>query len=300
MLWKDFFYFTRSERQGIIVLIVLIILLFTCCWLIPPRDDTAIDDTEQFKKEYEEFIASIREKEQKQQTKYARHFQKRTVVLTSFDPNTADSIEFISLGLPSWMAKNILKYRSKGGVFHQAEEFKKVYGLTAEQYNTLLPYIHIDPSTFQKDTLQLFIAKEKRDTIKPFKYPAGTRIDLNLADTTELKKIPGIGSGIAHMIIRRRKELGGFYDIEQLREINLRADKLRNWFTIKEDSLKQININRASIERLKSHPYINFYQAKVIVEYRKRRGKINSLQELSLYKEFTPEDMERIRHYVCF
>jgi DNA uptake protein ComE-like DNA-binding protein len=47
------------------------------------------------------------------------------------------------------------------------------------------------------------------------------------------------------------------------------------------------------------HPYINFYQAKVIVEYRKKKGNIKSLKQLSLYEEFTPADFERLEPYVC-
>lgn len=43
-----------------------------------------------------------------------------------------------------------------------------------------------------------------------YKYPEGTLVDLSEADTTELKKIPGIGSGIARMIVAYRKRLGGF------------------------------------------------------------------------------------------
>ncbi|EXY62450.1 helix-hairpin-helix domain-containing protein, partial [Bacteroides fragilis] len=51
---------------------------------------------------------------------------------------------------------------------------------------------------------------------------------------------------------------------------------------------------------LKAHPYINFYQAKIIVEYRKKKGILKSLKQLSLYEEFTPQDLERISHYICF
>ena len=43
-----------------------------------------------------------------------------------FDPNRTDSVTFCRLGLPAWMAKNILRYRSKGGKFRKAEDFKKV------------------------------------------------------------------------------------------------------------------------------------------------------------------------------
>lgn len=299
-MWKDFFYFTRAERQGIILLVALVALVFAACWFIPPREESTPTDTAQFKKEYAQFVASIKEQEQSKRNRYANRYHRREVILAPFDPNTADSITFLDLGLPPWMAKNILRYRVKGGRFRKPEDFKKVYGLTDTQYATLLPYVTIDEQFTKRDTVRLFVPQEKGEKTTIYKYPEGTVVDLNQADTTELKKIPGIGSGIARMIVGYRQRLGGFYRIEQLQDIHLLTKELEKWLTVSEHSLQRLNLNQASIERLKAHPYINFYQAKVIVEYRKKKGKLKSLKQLSLYEEFSPQDMERISPYVCF
>ena len=48
------------------------------------------------------------------------------------------------------------------------------------------------------------------------------------------------------------------------------------------------------------HPYMDFYKAKVIVEHRRRRGKLTSLAQLSLYEEFTEQDLERLAPYLSF
>ena len=106
-MWKDFFYFTRAERQGILILAVLCILVFVAGWLIPVKENTAKNDTEKFKKEYAGFMSSIREKEQKIYSHNNRFQPPRTVRLTTFDPNITDSVGFLDLGLPAWMAKNI-------------------------------------------------------------------------------------------------------------------------------------------------------------------------------------------------
>lgn len=136
--------------------------------------------------------------------------------------------------------------------------------------------------------------------IAPEKYPSGTLVDLNRADTTELKKIPGIGSGIARLIIGYRQRLGGFYNITQLQEIHLDTSQLQSWFSIDTRAIHLINLNRSSIERLRHHPYINFYQAKAFVEYRKKKGDLHSLKPFALYEEFSDTDLEKISHYVCF
>lgn len=300
-MWKDFFYFSRTERQGIIILAVLIILVGTASWFIPPREVAKIEDNQKFEEEYAIFMASLKEREQEKEVSSKKYqHEKREVILASFDPNTADSITFLNLGLPPWMAKNILKYRAKGGRFRKQSDFQKVYGLTEKQYTTLEPYISIADIPKEQDTIRLFNHQEPRDTLQYYKYPSGTTISLNQADTTELKKIPGIGSAIARMIVGYRKKLGGFYQVEQLQDIHLDTDKLHEWLFVNKNETQRINLNKAGIERLRAHPYISFYQAKVIVEYRKKKGEIESLSQLKLYDEFSEKDFERISPYVSF
>lgn len=176
---------------------------------------------------------------------------------------------------------------------------QKVYGLTEEQYRALAPYIYFTAEDTIRKTASLYHpAPPQKDSI--YKYPAGTVLDLNNADTTELKNIPGIGSGIARLIVGYRKRLGGFYKIEQLEEIHLDYHQLQAWFTVAPSEIRRINLNHAGIERLCYHPYINFYQAKAFVEYRRKRGELHNLKPFALYEEFTKSDLERLSHYVCF
>lgn len=148
-----------------------------------------------------------------------------------------------------------------------------------------------------RDTVFLF-----RDSFPPRqpKYEPGTMVNLNTTDTTELKMIPGIGSAIARLIVGYRQQLGGYSHIEQLKEINLDAEKLKDWFVIDSTQIAPININQAGINRLRAHPYLNFYQAQIIVEHRRKHGDIRSLKQLSLYEEFSEEDLTRLTPYFCF
>lgn len=307
---KNFFYFSRGERRGILVLTTGIVLVFLSGYFYSSWKDKQFPSEEDLKQqaiaeaEYNAFIASIEEQEKQWKTKYSKydHKQPQILELNPFDPNTTDSATFCRLGLPGWMARNILQYRRKGGKFRKAEDFKKIYGLTEEQYSTLLPYIYIPPEDTVKSTPHLLSINENKINPQPdsYKYPIGTIIDLNKADTTELKKIPGIGSGIARMITAYRQQLGGFYRIEQLEDIHLNYHQLQSWFNINPKDIRLINLNHIGIERLRNHPYINFYQAKAFVEYRKKKGIIHSLKPFTLYEEFSENDLEKISHYVCF
>ena len=97
-----------------------------------------------------------------------------------------------------------------------------------------------------------------------------------------------------------RQRLGGFYQIEQLQDIHLDYRQLQTWFIVAPSEISRINLNRVGIERLRHHPYINFYQAKAIVEYRKKKGTLHNLKPFVLYEEFTESDLEQLSHYVCF
>ena len=222
------------------------------------------------------------------------------IQLFSFDPNKADSIELSSLGLPAYVVRNILKYREKGGRFRTADSFSRIYGLTEKQFNTLKPYIRIaqtdTPKKEKMDTMVAVVIPER----KVFKYPEGTLVDVNVADTTELKKIPGIGSGIAKAIVAYRNRLGGFYSLSQLEEIDYVTPELLKWFKLEGGTIRKLDINRWGLDKLRSHPYLNFYQAKVIIEHRRKRGEIKSLSQLSLYEEFTEKDLIRLSAYVSF
>ena len=302
-MWKDFFYFSLSERRAIYVLLVLMaVLVVAIVWTPAPEVQSvnvvAEADSLVLSQKYNE--------EQKSFTKKERIQEEVSIVLTPFDPNLADSIEFLRLGLPSYVIKNVIKYRQKGGRFSTPESFARIYGLTEAKFKELQPYIYISEEFIKKPNRKKSAQErpkreEKVDSLqKPFKYPEGTLVDVNTADTTELKKIPGIGSGIARRIVAYRNRLGGFYTLYQLNEVEFVTADLLKWFKLEGDSVRKLPINRVGLDKLRAHPYINFYQAKVIVEYRRKKGEITSLSQLALYEEFTEKDLKRLSAYISF
>lgn len=264
-------------------------------WLYPSSAPVGLSDSE----EVNSFVAGLKEKEKKTHTLYPSK-RKDRIVLQPFDPNTADSLTLSKLGLPAFIVRNILKYREKGGIFRSPEAFSRIYGLQAEQFQALKPYIVIAEPT-KVNTIVSDTFRQVRDTV-PYipKYPEGTVVDLNKADISVLKRIPGIGSGLARMIVSYRQRLGGFYDVAQLQEIPHIDAGMNRWFTVVPGVLQKIQVNRASLERLKIHPYMNFYKAKAILEYRRKRGKIKSLSQLSMLEEFSEKDLKKLSPYLSF
>ena len=300
-MWKDFFYFSKSERRAVLFLLTLL-FVFICMWvLFPVKEEETLEQDQEGIEEIKNFLAGVHEMEERQSLQYSYDKpKKRKVVLAAFDPNSADSIDFLQRGLSPFIAHTILQYRRAGGKFRTADDFSRVYGLSSEEFKILKPYIRIAEVFRRKQDTLHAVKKMRKDTLAVYKYPEGTLVDLNEADTTELKKIPGIGSGIARMIVAYRNRLGGFYDTAQLKEVDYVNEDMLKWFKLENASIHRINANKAGLDKLRSHPYMNFYKAKVIMEYRRKKGKLKSLSQLSLYEEFTEKDLERLSNLSSF
>lgn len=297
-MWKDFFYYTKSERRVILLLLAIALLLLGIWAIMEYLRPVEVPVTLSESEEIDSFLANLEEQEKIRKS----HTPKNEIsaVLQPFDPNTADSVLLRQLGLPVYIVRNILKYRAKGGVFRSPESFSRIYGLKEEVYQKLKPYITIAPlvsvSHVRTDTF-----RQLKDTI-PYipKYEEGTIVDLNKADTSILKRIPGIGSTLARMIVVYRQRLGGFYDVSQLQEVPHVRVELNKWFVVTPAGLHKIQVNSASLDKLRSHPYMDFYKAKAIMEYRRKRGKIKGLSQLSMFEEFTEKDLKRLSPYLTF
>lgn len=297
-MWKDFFYYTKSERRVILLLLAIALLLLGIWAVMEYLRPVEVPVTLSESEEIDSFLANLEEQEKIRKSHTPKN--EISVVLQPFDPNTADSVLLRQLGLPVYIVRNILKYRAKGGVFRSPESFSRIYGLKEEVYQKLKPYITIAPlvsvSHVRTDTF-----RQLKDTI-PYipKYEEGTIVDLNKADTSILKRIPGIGSTLARMIVVYRQCLGGFYDVSQLQEVPHVGVELNKWFVVTPAGLHKIQVNSASLDKLRSHPYMDFYKAKAIMEYRRKRGKIKGLSQLSMFEEFTEKDLKRLSPYLTF
>ena len=221
----------------------------------------------------------------------------------AFDPNTADSTQRLRLGLQSWQVRNIYRYREAGGVFHKPQDFARLYGLTLKQYRQLEPYIRIakEYNMMARDYIsdEKPAAPQQDSLVRPQKLSPQERVAVNQADTTLLQRVPGIGPYYARRIVSYRQRLGGYYRTEQLLEIEGFPESALGYFSIADDAVvRKLNVNRLSLNELRQHPYVGYYRAKQIVDFRRTHGRISSLNELSLSKDFTPEVIERLEHYV--
>lgn len=304
MKWKEFFYFSKSDRSAIIVLLIVGIIAFLIIYGIGGLNNKTgfvLGDSLNLQKtsNSSDFYGS------KEDRQYIYNDEIRRVERFPFDPNTVDSNQLLRLGLQRWQVRMIYHYRGKGGVYRKPSDFARLYGLTVKQYRELEPYIRISSDYLPASEVYAKSGEKSpfhRDSLRyTIKLKNSERISLNAADTTLLKRVPGIGSYFARQIVNYRNRLGGFYSIRQLSEIDDFPMESVNFFVITDGrDIQRLNLNKLTLNQLKRHPYINFYQAREICDYRRLKGALHSLDDLRLLKDFPPDEIARLRPYVEF
>ncbi len=307
----DYLSFTRKERTGIIVLVVLILMFTILPFLFPffikpkPADHTA----------FVKAIAELNIKEQDSSKGFAKlnydddqNYQPAEKKyyptpakgdLFFFDPNTLSSDGWIKLGVKEKTVNTIQHYISKGGRFNKPEDMGKIWGLHQDQVNRLIPYVRIEakpPINFNTSKPSLsYKAYEKT------KYTTAS-VDINKADTSAFIALPGIGGKLAGRIIAFREKLGGFYKVEQVAETYALPDstfqKIKNKLIISNTEVKKMNINTASLDELKMHPYLRYNIANAIVQYRIQHGNFSFLQELKKIMLITDDIYNKAAPYL--
>ena len=214
-----------------------------------------------------------------------------------FDPNTLPVTDWMRLGVKEKIANNIQKYLSKGGKFRQPDDLKKIWGLRPEFVERILPYVRIAAiaSSYENKTYSSY---EKKVYEKKIVQP----IDINRADSLAYIDLPGIGPSFAKRIINFRNRLGGFHNVDQVAETFGLPDstfqKIKPYLQIADAPLKKININSATLDELKAHPYIRYQLANLIVQYKTQHGPYKRIDDIKKIMVVDDETFNKIAPYL--
>lgn len=302
--------FSKKERTGIIVLLALIGVLVFIPFLFPLFIKDKKVDATAFSKE----IAALTIKQQEDSNSnfslqryndnnynnYDQPARKNYLIkgtLFYFDPNTITAAEWKRLGVRDKTVATIQNYIAKGGRFYKPADLEKIWGFFPEEVERLEPYVQIQ-QTIQQYPDKKFTATKMVD--KPIRNNIIT--DINIADTTAFIALPGIGSKLALRIISFRDKLGGFYRTEQVAETFGLADstfqKIRPYLQLGDKPIKQFNINTATTDELKQHPYIRWNIANAIVQYRTQHGNFSTVDQLKNIMLIDESIFNKIMPYV--
>lgn len=297
--FKDYFTLSKTQQYGSIVLIFLILIaavtprIVSSC--IEERRQPDFDKFREMMDNYVEWTEPI-------ETDDAQ-MQNDTVF--TFDPNIATYDDLLCLGLPEKVSSNIIKYRKSGGKFKTPDDLSKIYGINDSIFARLKPYISIQQNVRQAKT-----KKTKRDNVqKQYSYGKSERsesnltiIELNTADSAQLVLLRGIGPVLAKRIMTYRDLLGGFYSVEQLREIRNLSDETYTYLYMQLSAdtaaITKIDLNHFKYRQLSNHPYMSLAQLNSIMNYKRLIGNFSSVNDLLKYKLVDTITYEKISPYL--
>lgn len=247
----------------------------------------------------------------------------------NFDPNTVSVSGWQQLGLPKYMAERIDKFRSKGGQFRRKEDLLKIYDFPPDLYDQLEAYIQLpdragsayasnrpgpnpsensfgrssNPANAPGATNEPERPRYEKQTFEKPAFVAPQPFDINTADTNDLKKLKGIGSGRARQILKFRDALGGFSSTNQFAEIfnidSISVAELNQYARI-QSAVKRFRINTITAEELDRSPYLSRRQAEIIVAYRNQHGAFASVESLRPIRILDAKLLEKLGPYLEF
>ncbi len=127
-------------------------------------------------------------------------------------------------------------------------------------------------------------------------------VELNTADTIELRGLPSIGPWLARKIVEYREKLGGFYSKEQLLEVYRltpgKLDTIAPFLMIDASLIKRIHINHVTLDELLIHPYLSRSQAKGLLAYREKHGPFERIEDIRKCLLIDEKTFEKVRDYM--
>lgn len=278
-------------------MVILIILLLVLPKLLPESQKVELLEDSLYKVEVEEFIKSYSQRnpntlhnEDETQSRFSHTTKGSRYSPYPFDPNTASNEDYMKMGFSERQAAVMVKYRDKGGRFFQKEDFNKLYIIDDETYKIFEPYIRIsnelrpNDNLYQENLNDRFnnnISHQSTVASKPMKK---VMVEVNSADSLDLLSVMGIGPVFASRIMKYRKRLGGFYDINQLKEVygidSSRFEGIKNQIFVDSLKIEKIDLNTVTLEQLRKHPYFDYTTAKAVIDKRIQSKGLRSLAEI--------------------
>jgi competence ComEA-like helix-hairpin-helix protein len=323
-MWKDWFAFSRREQHGIVFLALLMVLFLGFRLILPSLIGTEkprfTDDSSIVWEESKETETGKERNNGKTNEKQAEGPKS----VPAFDPNKVSVTFLDEMDVASYAIVNWMKYLESGGTFEHPRDIRKIYGLDSAKARQLEYSAEISGES--KDDLAVNSREEKRldaqenrrsgetqssgpfkDSGKKSKFQENSLsfpLNINEADPSELERLPGIGTVYAKRIVAFRELLGGFFSVDQLSEVyglsEETLESLRHKVKVREGPYRKIPVNSASLREMKKHPYLDFYKARDIIEFRKKHGSLTGKDQLQRMPSFSSKEVPEILPYLSF
>lgn len=299
---RKWFSFNKSERIAIVTILAVIFVLILACLFRPTRKSLSDETLHNLDSLLALHQAAIEAQQQQQAEKLLEVAELHPF---PFNPNTVTEDEWRKMGLTDRQIRNIMNYKAKGGKFFSKNDLGKLYSISEEDFAQLEPFIVLPEVS--RVTSGKSAPKKSNEKVKEEFKPAKKAIpivDLNTVDSATLVELPQIGGYMALRILEFRDKLGGFVDMEQLRDVKgmdeARFAAIQPYIKIGEVEIRKMDVNRADFKTLVHHPYLSYEQVKRIFNQREKRGMIKDWGQLQAMLKEEGNVSPLLEHYVRY
>lgn len=289
MSQNDPLFVSQSNRKGVYYfLLIALVIVFL------PRVIMFFSHEENFEISSSEITVLKKKQEWKQKTYYHKSYRSKKKQYRSpaskFDPNLYQIKDWMKLGLTEKQSAVVVKFCARG--IYSNDQLKKIFVIPEELYSKI------------KDSTFYPLGKENKfDQIVPREIiRKKVLVELNGASQEDLEQIPGIGPFYAKNILKYRDRLGGFMSKEQLLEVwkmdATKYEEIESFVEVNKTLIRKININEATAEKFKQHPYLNWNIANSLVKIRNKKIRFNAVEEIKESVLMDEEQYDRIKHYL--
>jgi len=276
---KEYFQFSRRQRNGIVFLLFILVALLVAKQTVPYWAST---DEAAALQLFRDNTAALSELAGNKNDSTAQASQ-----LKPFNPNTISKDSLVAMGFSEHLANQVINYRDKAGPFKTRTDFSKLYNLPDSLFRIYEPYL-----------------------LLPQAVAPGQPVEINSADSLQLVAVKGIGPFYAHKILDYRRKSGGFYTLDQLDEAFIvygntleekqqRMKAIKNKLAVNPALIKKINIATATQKQLSQHPYINYKQSVALIRIRDK-NQATGLDDLLEKSGFDSRMAGIMKHYLLW
>ena len=318
--FKEYFYYTNTERNGLILLIGLSLFFLLLPFLFDLFHSNGKTDFNVFEKELASFENVIHSKVSNTSSESLLVSEPiNTKAYKAINPNLATKEDFSQLDLSDKVVQTILNFRKKGGTFYKKEDLQKIYGLSQNDYQRIKDWLIIPNQTKDKTPKASNVSEDYSKNVKKLKLAF---FNPNLANQDEFDQL-GMSKKTIKIIFNYRNKGGSFYKKKDLLKIygmdttlyqqlepyilldknnnTITKDTFQNRkskFTPKSTPAKKplaiIDINQSTVQDWEQIRGLGNYYSKKIVAFREKLGGFSSIDQVndtygikdSLFQEF--------------
>ena len=290
-IFKSHFWYTKSQRNGILFLLASIIGLQLLFHFINFGDNGLVTPNQAKMSFYQHQLDSLK--------KISLEDKKYTIY--PFNPNYISDHKGYQLGMKTKEIDFLLAHRNKRLFVNSAKEFQEVTKISDSLLQAISPYFKfpewVQKKNREKKELFTFAAKTKKNISNI------TSTDINEATPYDFTLVKGVDEYLSERIIKYRSKLQGFSFSEQLFEVwgleKEVADNILQVFSIqKKPRITKINVNTASFKEVLSNPYIDYELCVQIFGYKDEVAELQSISEIKNIEGFPIEKYDRIVLYL--